>query len=55
MFFTSPVTRIGVRELNQHTSRYIGEVKDGETVEVTDHGHLVALLVPDTADRHGDR
>ena len=45
MFYTSPM-RIGVRELNQHTSRYIGRVKDGETVEVTEHGHLVALLVP---------
>ena len=40
------MVRIGVRELNQHTSRYIGKVKDGETVEVTEHGHLVALLVP---------
>lgn len=45
MFHTLPM-RIGVRELNQHTSRYIGKVKDGETVEVTEHGHLVALLVP---------
>lgn len=41
MSYTSPMTRIGVRELNQHTSRYIGKVKDGETVEVTEHGHLV--------------
>ena len=46
MFYTSRMVRIGVRELNQHTSRYIGKVKDGETVEVTEHGHLVALLVP---------
>jgi prevent-host-death family protein len=46
MFYTPPVARIGVRELNQHTSRYVGRVKDGETVEVTEHGRLVALLVP---------
>ncbi len=46
MFYASLMLRIGVRELNQHTSRYISKVKDGETVEVTEHGHLVALLVP---------
>jgi prevent-host-death family protein len=40
------VERIGVRELRQHASRYIEKVKAGETVEVTDRGHLVALLVP---------
>lgn len=40
------MTRIGVRELNQQTSRYIAQVKDGETIEVTEHGRLVALLVP---------
>ncbi len=46
MFYTGGVARIGVRELNQHTSRYIGRVKDGETIEVTEHGHLVAVMVP---------
>ena len=38
--------RIGVRELRQHASRYLDKVKAGETVEVTDRGQLVALLVP---------
>ena len=38
--------RIGVRELRQHASRYLDRVKSGETVEVTERGHLVALLVP---------
>ncbi|MDI9897985.1 MULTISPECIES: type II toxin-antitoxin system Phd/YefM family antitoxin [Nocardiaceae] len=38
--------RIGVRELRQHASRYLARVKAGETVEVTDRGELVALLVP---------
>ena len=38
--------RIGVRELRQHASRYLGLVKAGETVEVTERGQLVALLVP---------
>jgi prevent-host-death family protein len=40
------VERIGVRELRQHASRYLGRVKAGETVEVTERGRLVALLVP---------
>lgn len=38
--------RIGIRELRQHASRYLARVKAGETVEVTDRGKLVALLVP---------
>ena len=38
--------RIGVRELRQHASRYLQRVKAGETVAVTERGHLIALLVP---------
>lgn len=38
--------RIGIRELRQHASRYLSRVKAGETVEVTERGELVALLVP---------
>ena len=38
--------RIGVRELRQHASRYLRRVKAGETVEVTQRGELVAMLVP---------
>ncbi|MEP6462449.1 MAG: type II toxin-antitoxin system prevent-host-death family antitoxin [Frankiaceae bacterium] len=41
--------RIGVRELRQHASRYLQRVKAGETVEVTERGHLIALLVPPDA------
>jgi len=39
------MTRIGVRELRQHASRYLEKVKAGEIVEVTERGKLVALLV----------
>ena len=39
------MTRIGVRELRQHASRYLKQVKAGEVVEVTERGKLVALLV----------
>jgi len=50
------MTRIGVRELRQHASRYIDMVKAGETVEVTDRGELVALLVsPSRAESARDR
>ncbi|MDQ2790354.1 MAG: type II toxin-antitoxin system prevent-host-death family antitoxin [Pseudonocardiales bacterium] len=38
--------RIGIRELRQNASRYLALVKAGETVEVTDRGELIALLVP---------
>lgn len=43
--------RIGVRELRQHASRYLARVATGETIEVTDRGRPVALLVPTRADR----
>jgi prevent-host-death family protein len=42
------MTRIGVRELRQHASRYLEQVKAGEVIEVTDRGKLVALLVSPT-------
>jgi len=40
------VERIGVRELRQHASRYLDRVKAGESIEVTERGTPVALLVP---------
>lgn len=43
--------RIGVRELRQHASRYLERVKKGESLEVTERGKLVALLVPPSAER----
>lgn len=42
--------RIGVRELRQHATRYLARVKAGETVEVTERGRLIALLVPPSPD-----
>lgn len=38
--------RIGVRELNQQTSRVIDRVARGEILEITDRGRPVARLVP---------
>ncbi len=37
---------IGVRELRQNASRYLLEVKRGETLEVTERGEPIARLVP---------
>jgi prevent-host-death family protein len=39
----------GVRELRDHLSRYLAEVRRGREVVVTDHGRPVARLVPPDA------
>ena len=41
---------IGVRELRQHASRYLARVAGGESLEVTDRGRPVAMLVPIRSD-----
>ena len=38
--------QVGVRELRQNLSVYLDRVKEGERLEVTEHGRPVALLVP---------
>lgn len=43
--------RIGVRELRQNASRYLALVTAGHTVEVTEHGELIALLTPVESER----
>ncbi|MEX0990681.1 MAG: type II toxin-antitoxin system prevent-host-death family antitoxin [Actinomycetota bacterium] len=39
-------SRVGVRELRQNLSKYLRLVERGETLEVTERGHPVALLAP---------
>ena len=39
-------SRVGVRELRQNLSIYLDRVKDGESLEVTERGHVVARLSP---------
>ena len=48
MCYNPEMTRIGIRELRQHASRYLEQVKAGGVIEVTERGKLVALLVPPT-------
>lgn len=38
--------KVGVRELKQQTSAVLRRVTAGEVVEVTDHGHSIARIVP---------
>ena len=40
------VERVGIRELRQNASVYVEKVKAGESVEITQRGELVALMVP---------
>lgn len=42
----SSTPQVGVRELRQNLSIYLDRVKEGERLEVTEHGRPVALLVP---------
>ena len=37
---------VGVRELRQNLSLHLRRVAAGETLEVTEHGHPVAVLAP---------
>jgi prevent-host-death family protein len=37
---------IGIRELRQNASDYLRSVEGGETIQVTDRGRPIALLVP---------
>jgi|SRR6185437_6251601 len=39
-------SQVGVRELRQNLSVYLARVKQGECLEVTEHGRPVALLRP---------
>jgi prevent-host-death family protein len=38
--------RVGVRELRQNLSVYLERVVAGERFDVTDHGQVVAMLIP---------
>ena len=37
---------VGIRVLRDNLSRYIGRVREGEELVVTDHGKAVARIVP---------
>jgi prevent-host-death family protein len=37
---------VGVRDLRDHLSRYLAEVKAGRSIAVTEHGTVIATIVP---------
>jgi prevent-host-death family protein len=37
---------VGIRELRDHLSQYLDAVKNGQSVRVTDHGTVIASIVP---------
>ncbi|MFE3546050.1 type II toxin-antitoxin system Phd/YefM family antitoxin [Nocardia sp. NPDC059177] len=37
---------IGVRDLRDHLSRHLAEVRSGRSVTITDHGNPIARIVP---------
>ena len=46
-----PKAPVGVRELRQNLSVYLDRVKDGETLQVSEFGRVVALLMPLPAEK----
>jgi antitoxin (DNA-binding transcriptional repressor) of toxin-antitoxin stability system len=46
MCYMKASKRVGVRELRQNLSVHLARVIEGETLEVTDRGHAVAVLAP---------
>jgi prevent-host-death family protein len=43
---TSDAHAVGLRDLRHHTSEVLARVRHGETVDVTEHGRLIARIVP---------
>jgi prevent-host-death family protein len=41
--------RVGIRELSHHTSQYLSRVKNGDVLEVTEHGRVIATITPASA------
>src|SRR5215468_10445304 len=37
---------VGPRDLRHHTSEVLARVRRGETIDVTEHGRLIARIVP---------
>jgi prevent-host-death family protein len=46
LWFHVGVTQMGIRELRDNLPAVIRRVRAGEGIEVTDHGHPVARIVP---------
>jgi prevent-host-death family protein len=40
------VPEVGIRQLRDHLSRYLNQVRGGAELTITDHGRAVARIVP---------
>ncbi len=40
------MSTVGIRELKAHTSDVMRRVEAGETIDITNHGRIVARIVP---------
>jgi len=40
------MSQVGLRELSHHTAKIVDRVRQGETIEVTDHGMPIFRMVP---------
>lgn len=45
-------TTVGIRDLRDHLSQYLELVKAGASVSVTEHGRVIAAIVPMTYSQH---
>lgn len=43
---------VGIRDLRDHLSRYLALVKAGTPVSITEHGRVIASIVPMTFSKH---
>ena len=49
------MSTVGIRELKSHLSRYLGRVKTGQRVIVTERGRAIAVISPAAATPADDR
>lgn len=43
---TTYMRQVGIRELRQDASSVLKDVKEGATIEITEHGHPIAHIIP---------
>lgn len=48
----APSPSVGIRELRNHLSQYLEQVKAGAAITVTEHGRVIATIVPMAFSRH---
>ncbi|TDW19174.1 prevent-host-death family protein [Kribbella kalugense] len=46
MYYSESMAEVPIRTLNQETARVLARVKQGEEIEITERGVVIARLVP---------